>query len=580
MTLLLAGTGAAATIQTTAVLPRRYVSINSTNPVSDGTVVNCDTVAEAQAVFDDGGAGGAKRVLMRRSASELTGAAPLVMKDRGGAWTELGYQGAALTPNTRYSPAQFQALNMPIFSCHAGPGLPVLDASNGGVSRYYINGVGFRGSGYTGSVWPIVALGGSNSDPSTMRSYNSRMLMHQCVVWLANPTTDGGATGDGAICGIAAEAHIVEIGYCWVEGIIHSQPDTQAVRVSFGPGMIRIHHCFLEASGEVFATGGSNPAYPRLMYDLVNEYNHQFKRNAWMTNAGYVLKNHNEQKQGIGCHYRYCIFENGRQSNQPGDMGVLWSCNQDMNGAPPPQGRTDMLTSDIVMESCWGKKMPLISRMSTRHDTNVSRISRRFTMRGNIMTAQDYWAAVGGAKGTAFALYENRSGVEPNGPDYHHYIDIQHNTDLIPGSGQKWLDCTARKMHNVRVRDNLGGCDGGMSWIVYANEGGANQAGWDLINTDGDCEFARNAFVATSPYRVNAGTNAYADTTALMKFVDSSVLFDHLATLADLDGAKLAADSPAKGTGDSGSDPGADIDDLQSVMTVHGVETDPSLLPA
>lgn len=580
MTLTLTGTGATAVPQTTAELPRYVVRIISTNPVADGTVVNCNTVADAQAVFDDGGAGGAKRILMRRSAAELTGSAPLTIKDRGGSWTELSYQGAVLTPNTRFAPSQFQALQMPIFSCHALPGYPVLDASYGGVRNVYINGVGFRGSGITGAVYPVVSLGGANADPPTMAAYNSRILMNQCVVWLANPTADQGVTGDGAICGIGAEAHNVEIAYCWIQGIRHPFfLDTQAVRVSYGPGALRVHHSFLESLGENFATGGSNPLYPRLMYDLTSEFNHLYKRPSWMADANAVQKNSVEYKQGIRARHRYDIMENCRKSQQFGQGFQLWSCDQSSDG------RRDMQTTDFTAEYCWVKKHSMLGIVTSRHDSNPSATTRRVRIANCVMTGQGYWDGAF-PMGHGIRINENRAGVEPNGPDYLYDIDIQHNTNLLPAPGAVgWMviGVGSQKMHGVRIRDNLGGVDNGAANVLFCYEAGRGQPAWDQINGDHDCEWLRNALVKVleSTGRVNDdGTNKYYATTAALKMVDSSVAFNAAATLSDLSGLKLASDSTAKGFGQDGTDPGADIDSIQSVMSAEGVETNPALLPA
>ena len=82
--------------------------------------------------------------------------------------------------------------------------------------------------------------------------------------------------------GIALNARLVSIRNCYISDIKAVGIDTQAIGGWNGPGQYSIENNYLEASGEVFLLGGSDPAIPNLVTeDVVVRYNHLTRPMSW-----------------------------------------------------------------------------------------------------------------------------------------------------------------------------------------------------------------------------------------------------------------------------------------------------------
>lgn len=82
--------------------------------------------------------------------------------------------------------------------------------------------------------------------------------------------------------GIALNARVVSIRNCYISDIKGVGVDTQAIGGWNGPGQYSIENNYLEASGEVFLLGGSDPAIPNLVSeDVVIRYNHMTRPMSW-----------------------------------------------------------------------------------------------------------------------------------------------------------------------------------------------------------------------------------------------------------------------------------------------------------
>ena len=82
--------------------------------------------------------------------------------------------------------------------------------------------------------------------------------------------------------GIALNARAVTIRNCYISDIKAVGVDTQAIGGWNGPGQYSIENNYLEASGEVFLLGGSDPAIPNLVTeDVVVRYNHLTRPMSW-----------------------------------------------------------------------------------------------------------------------------------------------------------------------------------------------------------------------------------------------------------------------------------------------------------
>jgi hypothetical protein len=133
--------------------------------------------------------------------------------------------------------------------------------------------------------------------------------------------------------GIALNSGTTTISNSYIAGIKSMGQDSQAIGGWNGPGPYTIENNYLEAAGENFLLGGSDPAIPGLVTQNVTfRYNHLFKPMAWRA-EGWQVKNLFELKNGRHVVVEYNVFENNWDNAQPGYAILFTPRNQD-GGCP------------------------------------------------------------------------------------------------------------------------------------------------------------------------------------------------------------------------------------------------------
>jgi hypothetical protein len=138
---------------------------------------------------------------------------------------------------------------------------------------------------------------------------------------------------NGGHLGIRLDGRNANVLESHISGFVEQGRDSQAIAISNGAGPFLVRNNYLEASGENFMMGGSDPAIPNLVpSDLTFVGNYCFKPLAWKSKPGSV-KNLFELKNAQRVKVDGNVFENNWVDAQPGSAIVFTVRNQD--GACP-----------------------------------------------------------------------------------------------------------------------------------------------------------------------------------------------------------------------------------------------------
>jgi hypothetical protein len=115
-----------------------------------------------------------------------------------------------------------------------------------------------------------------------------------------------------------------------VRGFFESGRDSQAIGIFNGPGPLLIQNSYVEASGENFMAGGSDPKIPNLVpADITIRGNYFYKPPAWKTDHPGSVKNLLELKNAQRVLVENNVFENCWADAQPGHGIQFTVRNQD-----------------------------------------------------------------------------------------------------------------------------------------------------------------------------------------------------------------------------------------------------------
>ncbi|MGE0451288.1 MAG: carbohydrate-binding protein [Vicinamibacterales bacterium] len=191
-------------------------------------------------------------------------------------------------------------------------------------------------------TWPygdILALGdGSNAQ----RSLGT--VAHDLVV---DRVYVHGVSGQQQKRGIALNSASTTIVNCYISDIRLANGDSQAIAGWNGPGPFTIENNYLEATGENFLLGGSDPPIPNLVpSDIVFRGNTVTKQPSWRS-QGYAVKNLIELKNAQRVTIEGNVIEYNWSGGQSGHAIVLTPRNQD-GGAPWSVVQQIAITNNVI----------------------------------------------------------------------------------------------------------------------------------------------------------------------------------------------------------------------------------------
>lgn len=164
----------------------------------------------------------------------------------------------------------------------------------------------------------------------------------------------------------------------YIAGIAAEGQDAQALGAWSSPGPLTITNNYLEASGENFMLGGSDPLIPNLVTaDVLFELNYVSKPLDWRT-KNYSVKNLLELKNAKRVTIRGNVFENNWGPHQSGNAIMLTGANQD--GLCTWCANTDILIENNIVRHVGG------GVSITGHDWRLpSGQTKNVTLRNNLI---------------------------------------------------------------------------------------------------------------------------------------------------------------------------------------------------
>ena len=320
----------------------------------------------------------------------------------------------------------------------------------------------------------------------------------------------------------------------WISDCHAKGFDSQAIAGWNGPGPYLIENNHLAAAGENIMFGGSDPAiYNLVPSDITIRRNHFYKNPSWK--GVWTVKNLFELKSARRTLVEGNVFENNWADAQSGMAIVIKSAND--GGTAPWQGTTDLtFRYNIVRNSPHGLNIAASPDVEYSGPVvPVARVRAEHNLFENIGTYL-------GTEGRRLMILMN--GLAD--------VAIEHNTMLLNTPGLTLLTDVnpLRGARNIVLNDNIT-----TNNYDYALFQGSQQAGAASLTAFAGSAWAFNRNVITgvdpqfAPWHPQASW--YPANAAAVGFVNASG--------GDY---RLSASSPYKGRGAGGTDPGADIDEL------------------
>jgi len=331
----------------------------------------------------------------------------------------------------------------------------------------------------------------------------------------------------GSKRGIFFNSNAIKLTNSYISDFKSDFQDAMAVAVCNGPGPYEITNNYLEGSGYSIIFGGCpNGIIGVVPSDITFTRNHLYKPLAWEKEK-WVIKNIFEVKMGRRMKIEGNIFENNWTASQSG-FGILFTVRADGTDA---QGKNFSLIEDINFSN------NLI--INSTHGINVlgqddyranSGQGRRFVFRNNLFLK---------VPGRLFQFLQGPTDVL-----------IEKNTAV----SQTFIVMSENVTTGFVMRDNI------FALGEYGIFGSGLGSGNNVLKANfPDAVVKFNAFVGTGEDWHPTG-NTYLKNVADIKFVN----------LAQGD-YRLQANSPLRGKGQNGSNPGVDMDAL--LAATNGVSS-------
>lgn len=362
----------------------------------------------------------------------------------------------------------------------------------------------------TGGPNDIVRLGDGSSAQNSLALVPHDLVVSHCYIhgWAGIEQKRGIALNSGLT--YIADSHVDEIkgaGY-----------DTQAIGGWNGPGPYRIYNNRLEAAGEIFMLGGSDPAIANLVpTDVQFKGNYLTRPTAWR-GTSWTVKNIFELKNARQVVVDGNVFEYHWQGAQPGPSIVFTPRNQ---GGTAPW----VVVRDVQFINNRVRHVAAVFNILGYDNVSPSQLTQNILMANNVF--EDVSAANWGGTGRLLLI---------NGGDQ---ITLDHNT--VFQDGASFVYGYGSQTTNFRVTSTI------VPQGAYGIFGDASSPGTGALNQYFPGAIVTGNLIVGGTISYPAGNYCPA-TMSTVGFVD----------LAGGD-YRLATTSPYRAAGADQTDPGADM---------------------
>ena len=257
----------------------------------------------------------------------------------------------------------------------------------------------------------VLMLGDGSSAQNTLA-----MVPHDLVVdriYIHGDPTVGQKRGIGLN---SASTTIIN---SYIAGIKSDGQDSQAIAGWNGPGPYTITNNYLEAAGENFLIGGSDPSIPGLVpSDITFTYNYLTKQLAWQSQSNWNVKNLLELKNAQRVTIDHNVLEHNWAAAQTGYAVLFTPRNQD-GTAPWTVVQQIQFTNNLVRHVS-----SAINILGT-DDINPSKLTNNIVVRNNLFDDVN-WNYGGDGR---FLLIEGGDSIA-----------IDHNTIIQTGNSVVYAD--------------------------------------------------------------------------------------------------------------------------------------------
>ena len=504
--------------------------VDTTYSLPTGTTHNCSTSAEFSTALSNAAL---NDVIVLTAGNTFTGPFTYPNKTSGNGWIYIISSALASLPaaGTRVAPAD--SSNMPKIVVTAASAAPALSCA---ISSHHLRivGVEFKPTA-SNFVFTLVELGLSGTVSSTSQ-LPTNIVLDRCYIH--------GDSSVGSRRGIQMNGIDQAAVDCYISDFKESGSDTQAIHVQNGLGPLKIHNCYLEASGENFLSGGAAPSIENLIpSDITITRCKFFKPLSWV--GVWTIKNLCELKSAQRVLIQGCDFENNWLHAQNGECFVLTPRAQAVGW----NEWANVL--DVTIRYCKALNTGTFAVIAGEDSDDVSGTPARFLIEHCLHMMDDTEGQ--GASRRIFHI--NNSGSD--GPDH---ITIRHNTGIFKETGGTNTAIVLSELFHladqVDIYDNLLDTAGDLG-INSANGGGNGTAALDAHITNWTA--TNNAFIGISSTGYPSGNFFPADFAAV-EFVNAA---------ADNYRLDPASDFAAGNANDAtdGTDLGANIDDIEDYIS-------------
>lgn len=367
-------------------------------------------------------------------------------------------------------------------------------------------------------TWPygdILSLGDGSSAQRSLSTVAHDLVVDRVYIH--------GVSGQQQKRGIALNSASTSIVNSYISDIRLVNGDSQAIAGWNGPGPYTIVNNYLEATGENFLLGGSDPPIPNLVpSDIVFRGNTVTKQPSWRS-QGYTVKNLIEFKNAQRVTIEGNVIEYNWAGGQAGHAIVLTPRNQD-GGAPWSVVQQVQIVNNVIRHVAG-----VLNILGTDYRFTTQPL-RDVTLRNNLVVdlSKANW-------GGAAQLLLTSGGTN---------ITVDHNTVFTDGSSVLYADGPQVQgfvFTNNILPDN--------AWAVMGSA--SAEGNGTLANFFPGAHFQRNVIVGAQSWLYPSG-NYYPATIGEVGFVDASGNY------------RLSSSSPYRSTATDGGAIGADIDAVRA----------------
>jgi Carbohydrate binding module (family 6) len=360
----------------------------------------------------------------------------------------------------------------------------------------------------------IIELGDGSGAQNSLAVVPHDLVIDRCYI-------HGSATA-GQKRGIALNSASTTIVNSYISDI-KSVSESQAIAGWNGPGPYTITNNYLEATGENFMLGGSDPWIPNLVpSDVTFTQNYVSKQVVWR-GQGWTVKNLIELKNAQRVVFDGNVLENNWQAGQVGYAVMLTPRNQD-GRAPWSTVQHIRFTNNVV------RHVAAVFDMLGTDNLHPSQPLTDVVIRNNLFV--DVSAAKWGGNGQIVLTIGGSN------------ITIDHNTAFTDGTSFLYAD--SRTVSNFVFTNNIMPDN---KWGIMGS--GASPGNGTIAMYYPGSTFLKNVFIGSNPSTYPAG-NFYPTTVAGVGFIDPTRNY------------RLSSSSPYRQAATDGTAIGCNIDALNA----------------